>query len=68
LSRGEGVSNRLDKDLLCELHTDTQPDIADLTNDIGVLGQKTYFLLLAESHFPQSMLHFGRGGKFFDAH
>ena len=49
---------RLDQNLLRQLRADPQPHIAYLADNIGVLGQKTDFLLFAEAHFPKPMGYF----------
>lgn len=55
----------LNDDLFGELDADPQADIANLANDVGVLGEQADFLFFAEAHFPEAVLHFGRGGELF---
>lgn len=59
--------DRFNNDFLGQLHTDTEPDIANLADNIRVLGEKTDFLLFAKAHFAEAMLHLGRGGEFLDS-
>src|SRR5688572_15374238 len=59
--------NRLDNDLLRELHADAETHIADLANNIRMLGEQADFLLLAEAHFTEPMSDLGSCGELLDA-
>jgi hypothetical protein len=58
---------RFDQDLLSKLCADAQPHIADLADDIRMLGQKPDFLLFAKTHLTKPMRDLGRGRKLLDA-
>jgi hypothetical protein len=58
---------RFNEDFFRELSADPEADIADLANDVRLLGEKADFLLFAKTHFAQAMLHFRRSGKLLDA-
>jgi len=58
--------NRLNDDLLGELRANAQANITNLADDVGVLGEKPDFLLLAKAHFTKTMRNFRGGGELFN--
>jgi hypothetical protein len=58
-----GRLDGFDDDFLSQLGADAKPDVAYLANHIGVLREEPNFLFFAESHFSETMSHFGRSGE-----
>ena len=59
--------NRFDDNFFRELRADAEAHVANLANDVGLLGEKSDFLFLAKAHFAETMSDFGGGGELFDA-
>ena len=59
---------RFDQNLLRELGADSHSNIANLADDICVLGEQANLLFLAKPHFTQPVLDLWRRGKLLDAH
>src|SRR5688572_12176292 len=57
----------LDHDELGKLPAQGEPGIADLADEVGAVGDKLDHLILAESDFPQALLHFRRGAELANA-
>lgn len=61
------VGHRLHPDGVGDMAADSQPRVADLTDDIGVSAQQLDSLLLAETEFPEAQIDVGRARQLFDA-
>ena len=59
--KGMSRVDRLDDDLFGQLRANAQANIADLTDDVGMLGEKADFLFFAEAHLAKAMSHLGSG-------
>jgi len=61
-------AERFDQDKLRQVFADGQARVADLANEICVAGQQFDDLILAQTQFPQPVLHVRRRAQLFDAH
>ena len=52
-----------DPDALGKTLVETQPGVADLTQDVGLQAQEFDLSILAEAHLAQALVHIGGGGK-----
>lgn len=58
LNRG-AMLERFDNNLFSKLGADAQADVANLANDIGLLGEKANFLFFTKAHFAKAVGDFG---------
>jgi hypothetical protein len=56
----------LDQNLFGQLRADPQAHIANLANNVRLLGEQPDFLLFAKAHFPETMSDLWGRGKLLD--
>ena len=60
-------TQRFYKNFLREVFAQSEPGIADKTNDIAMAGEQLHDAFFAKAEFPQTILNVRRGTKLFDA-
>jgi hypothetical protein len=62
ISSGVPGMKRLDENFFGKLRANAEADVANLADDVGLLGQETDFLFFAKAHLAKAMFYFGRRG------